>query len=413
MNPADAPTTELSEDEAEAFIGQEGADGFDGVVLDDLDGEGMQGDEESSGGDEDGEQGAAEDYPMEDDSMQDFEGHGDAVLAVAWNPTQPDLVATGGQDDKAFLWRVGQDAAEATGGSMATTELAGHSDTVVALAFNAAGSLLATGSLDSSVKVWSVADGGCVQTLEGPGDGVDWVAWHPKGDILLAGSEDFTMWMWLAQTGACMQVFSGHSGPVTAGAFTPDGKLVVSAGGENDCSLRVWNPKTGECSLTMHGPLFHEEGITCLDVHQDGSVVITGGQDGAVRVTNIHNSRMVASLAGHEDSVEAVGFSRHLALAATAGIDGKLIVWDCGGFTERGVCQHPEPVTRMAWDKQQPLVATGCLDGVVRLWDLRTAGCVKQLHGHRSAVQDLVLSPDGSMLLSGADDATARVFALR
>lgn len=40
MNPADAPTTELSEDEAEAFIGQEGADGFDGVVLDDLDGEG-------------------------------------------------------------------------------------------------------------------------------------------------------------------------------------------------------------------------------------------------------------------------------------------------------------------------------------------------------------------------------------
>jgi WD40 repeat protein len=69
-----------------------------------------------------------------------------------------------------------------------------------------AGSLLATGSLDSSVKVWRVADGSCVQTLEGPGDGIDWVAWHPKGDILLAGSEDFTMWMWLAQTGNCMQV---------------------------------------------------------------------------------------------------------------------------------------------------------------------------------------------------------------
>eukprot|EP00882_Tetradesmus_deserticola_P025137 GHRQ01027594.1.p1 GENE.GHRQ01027594.1~~GHRQ01027594.1.p1 ORF type:complete len:356 (+),score=94.09 GHRQ01027594.1:1008-2075(+) len=331
---------------------------------------------------------------------------------------------------------------------MATTELAGHTDTVVSVAFNAAGSLLATGSLDSSVKVWRVPDGSCVQTLEGPADGIDWVAWHPKGDILLAGSEDFTMWMWLATTGSCMQVFSGHSGPVTAGAFTPDGKLIVSAGGENDCSLRVWNPKTGECSLTMHGALFHEDGITCLDVHQDGSVVITGGQDGAVRVTNIHNSRIVASLAGerddgcaglglcvvavmacpcskrlqlrcagaaagclqevgalyscrcdvkphqllsailpvvqalfarfchiavrpgsllldlpgvpfgtartqtgcvrsrcpagHEESVEAVGFSRHLNLAATAGIDGKLIVWDCGAFSERGVCEHPE-----------------------------------------------------------------------
>lgn len=71
-----------------------------------------------------------------------------------------------------------------------------------------------------------------------------------------------------------------------------------------------------------------------------------------------------------------------------------------------------QPITRMSWHKQQPLVATGCLDGVVRLWDLRTSGCVKQLHGHAEAVQDLVVSTDGSMVLSAADDATARVFQI-
>jgi hypothetical protein len=32
--------------------------------------------------------------------------YADAVLAVAWSPVQPDLVATGGQDDKAYIWRV-------------------------------------------------------------------------------------------------------------------------------------------------------------------------------------------------------------------------------------------------------------------------------------------------------------------
>lgn len=32
--------------------------------------------------------------------------HADAVLAVAWSPVQQDLVATGGQDDKAYIWRV-------------------------------------------------------------------------------------------------------------------------------------------------------------------------------------------------------------------------------------------------------------------------------------------------------------------
>lgn len=75
-------------------------------------------------------------------------------------------------------------------------------------------------------------------------------------------------------------------------------------------------------------------------------------------------------------------------------------------------CCATQPITRMAWASQQPLVATGCLDGVVRLWDLRTSGCVKELHGHSSAVQDLTFSPDGSMVLTGSDDATARVFAL-
>lgn len=68
------------------------------------------------------------------------------------------------------------------------------------------GSLLATGSLDSSVRVWRVPEGALLQTLEGPSDSVEWLTWHPKGDVVLAGSEDFTMWMWLAQSGQCMQV---------------------------------------------------------------------------------------------------------------------------------------------------------------------------------------------------------------
>eukprot|EP00775_Hariotina_reticulata_P011642 gene11642-11787_t len=412
MNSSRQRTAE--DDEQEAFIAQDGAGNFDGVVLDDLTGEGMQEEDEGSseGGEADVGGVGTSDHTMEDDSLQAFEGHSDAVLAVAWSPSEADLVATGGQDDKAFIWRVGQQAAEDTGGTMSTMELLGHTDSVVSAAFNSSGSLLATASLDSTVRVWRVSDGSCIQTLEGPGDGVEWLTWHPKGDVVLAGSEDFTMWMWLAQSGNCMQVFSGHNGPVTAGAFTPDGKAVISIGGDNDCSLRVWNPKTAECTLHIQGHPFHEEGLTCLDVHSDGAVVITGAQDGSVRVTNIHNKRVVASLQGHEDSVEAVGFSQHLPLAASAGIDGQLIIWDCGNFTQRGVCQHDQPVTRMAWCAQQPLVVTGSLDGVVRLWDLRTASCVKQLCGHGSAVQDITLSPDGSMVLSGADDATARVYSL-
>lgn len=84
-----------------------------------------------------------------------------------------------------------------------------------------AGSLLATASLDSTVRVWRVSDGACVQTLEGPGDGVEWLTWHPKGDVVLAGSEDFTLWMWLAQSGNCMQVGVRWTGAVCVCVVLP------------------------------------------------------------------------------------------------------------------------------------------------------------------------------------------------
>ena len=56
------------------------------------------------------------------------------------------------------------------------------------------------------------------------------------------------------------QVFTGHSGAVTCGQFTPDGRLVVTAGGENDCTIRVWDPKTGSCVHTTQGAHFHSVG---------------------------------------------------------------------------------------------------------------------------------------------------------
>lgn len=69
-----------------------------------------------------------------------------------------------------------------------------------------------------------------------------------------------------------------------------------------------------------------------------------------------------------------------------------------------------QPVTRLAWHPQQPLVTTSCLDGGVRLWDLRTAACVRTWWGHTAGVQDVAMSRDGNFVLSGADDNTARVF---
>lgn len=67
-------------------------------------------------------------------------------------------------------------------------------------------------------------------------------------------------------------------------------------------------------------------------------------------------------------------------------------------------------VTRAAWHPTTPLVFTACVDGVARCWDLRTNKCIRSYGGHEDAIQDIALSADGSMLLTGSDDQAARVF---
>lgn len=85
----------------------------------------------------------------------------DAVLAVAWSPAHADLVATGGQDDCAFIWRVGQDAFEDTAGTLSTFELVGHTDSVICTSFNQSGTLLATASMDGKPVGILVAGTAC------------------------------------------------------------------------------------------------------------------------------------------------------------------------------------------------------------------------------------------------------------
>lgn len=57
---------------------------------------------------------------------------------------------------------------------------------------------------------------------------------------------------------ACCQVLSGHSADVTCGGFTPDGRTIYT--GSMDGSLRLWSPKTGECTATVQNHPFHEQG---------------------------------------------------------------------------------------------------------------------------------------------------------
>ncbi|KAK7246441.1 hypothetical protein RIF29_41309 [Crotalaria pallida] len=333
-----------------------------------------------------------------DDSVHIFTGHNGELYSAACSPTDATLVATGGGDDKGFLWRIGQ-------GDWAS-ELQGHEDSVSSLAFSHDGQFLASGSLDGIVKLWD-ASGNLKGSLDGPGGGIEWLRWHPRGHILLAGSEDSTVWMWNADRAAFLNMFAGHASSVTCGDFTPDGKIICT--GSDDATLRIWNPKSGENIHVVRGHPYHTEGLTCLAISSTSTLALTGSKDGSAHIVNITTGRVINTLTPREDSIECVEFAPSNSWAAIGGMDRTMVIWDIEHSLSRGTCEHEDGVTCLGWLGAW-YVATGCVDGNVRLWDSRSGECVRTFRGHSDAIQSLSVSANRDYLVSASIDGTARIF---
>ena len=68
--------------------------------------------------------------------------------------------------------------------------------------------------------------------------GVDSVCFSPDGRMVASGSDDSTVRLWDAETGACVRTLEGHSNVVFSVCFSPDGRRLASS--SSDRTVRVW-----------------------------------------------------------------------------------------------------------------------------------------------------------------------------
>ena len=160
------------------------------------------------------------------------------LLAVAVDPNGVDGFTAQQRQGEVQLWdvdtrsRVGR-AIEPGGGS------------VLSLAFNRDGTLLATGSYGGRLDVWDVAtQAASGKPMRVVDDGFNSVAFDPSGRLVAAGGAIGPVRVWrVADQQPAFPPLSGHTGPVTGAAFDSDGSFLATTsvfGG-----TRLWDPTTG------------------------------------------------------------------------------------------------------------------------------------------------------------------------
>ena len=93
-------------------------------------------------------------------------------------------------DNEVILWDLESDRAEPI------AELRGHDRDVTSLAFSPTGDMLASGSDDDHIRLWSVPTGDELGVLDGHTDLVQTLTFSPDGSLLASGGEDFTLRVW-------------------------------------------------------------------------------------------------------------------------------------------------------------------------------------------------------------------------
>ena len=150
-------------------------------------------------------------------------------------------------------------------------QLKGHSEVIPCLCFSPDGRLIASGSLDKTVKVWDAQNYTCVKTLEGHKGTVLGVCFSCNGKLVGSCGEDETVKIWDLESSVERLTFKGHKCYIYAVYISKCMNYAISA--SSDGTIIKWNINDGKICCSTE--LIYRNNITKMSISDNEKYLIS------------------------------------------------------------------------------------------------------------------------------------------
>ncbi|XP_033864858.1 F-box-like/WD repeat-containing protein TBL1X isoform X3 [Acipenser ruthenus] len=347
-------------------------------------------------------------------------GHESEVFICAWNPVS-DLLASGSGDSTARIWNLNEN------GNSGSTQLVlrhcireGGQDVpsnkdVTSLDWNSDGTLLATGSYDGFARIWT-KDGNLASTLGQHKGPIFALKWNKKGNCILSAGVDKTTIIWDAHTGEAKQQFPFHSAP----ALDVDWQNNTTfASCSTDMCIHVCRLGCDRPVKTFQG---HTNEVNAIKWDPSGMLLASCSDDMTLKVWSMKQDNCVHDLQAHNKEIYTIKWSptgpgtsnpNSNIMLASASFDSTVRLWD----VERGVCihtltKHQEPVYSVAFSPDGKYLASGSFDKCVHIWNTMSGSLVHSYRG-TGGIFEVCWNSMGDKVGASASDGSVCVLDLR
>jgi WD40 repeat protein len=197
----------------------------------------------------------------------------------------------------------------------------GHTDSVQSFEVIST-DLIASGSKDGTIQIWSVNTGELQKTIQTLST-VSRLKLLSNGFYLAAILFQNILNIFDINTGGNVNFLTGHTGIVWDLELIGDTNLLASS--SDDLAIRLWDLTTQTCRFILTGHTDAVYGLKSIS----SEVLASGSLDNTIKLWNITNGTLIRTLTGHTSSILwSIDMLNSVEILVTGSIDQNIIMWN-------------------------------------------------------------------------------------